>query len=85
MDERLRPVAAHVQTASAPVDRDELLQEVRRMLATSEEQQRQALDASVLSWLQDSQQTFVTNRDFNTFRREFEPSVRSVLYQQGNR
>jgi hypothetical protein len=83
LDDRLQPVAAHIQTASAPVDRGEVL----RLLAQSEARQRQALNASLLSWLEDSQQTFVTNRDFNTFRREeWGPIARSafVAFQQGS-
>jgi len=81
MDQQLKPIAAHVQAVSArSSDRDELLQEMRRMVATSEQRQRQALNASMLNWLQDSQQTFVTNREFNAFRREeLGPSVRSAL------
>ena len=83
LDERLQPVSAHIQTTSAPVDRGEVL----RLIAQSEARQRQALNASLLSWLEDSQQTFVTNRDFNTFRREeWGPIARSafVAFQQGS-
>jgi hypothetical protein len=80
VDQQLKPIAAHVQAISARSDRDTLLQEMRRMVATSEQRQRQALNASMLNWLQDSQQTFVTNREFNAFRREeLGPSVRSAL------
>jgi anti-sigma factor RsiW len=80
VDQQLKPIAAHVQAIGARSDRDVLLQEMRRMVATSEQRQRQALNASILNWLQDSQQTFVTNREFNAFRREeLGPSVRSAL------
>jgi anti-sigma factor RsiW len=85
MEEQLRPVAAHVQAAGPAIDREELLREVQALVAQSEDRQRQALNASMLSWLQDSQQTFVTNRDFNTFRREeLSPMLRLVGFQQGS-
>lgn len=84
LDQQLKPIAAHAQAASA--DREALLREMQRLVTTSEARQRQALNASMLNWLQDSQQTFVTNRDFNTFRREeLGPLARSVSYRQGNR
>jgi hypothetical protein len=79
LDQQIKPLAAHLQT-TARHDREAMLQEVRRLVSTSEERQRQALNASMLNWLRDSQQTFVSNRDFNTFRREeLGPSVRSAL------
>jgi hypothetical protein len=88
MEEQLRPLAAHVRAVRADeLAHEAILGEVRRLVATSEDRQRQALNTSLLNWLRDSQQTFVTSRDFNTFRQELGPSVRSafVAYQQGNR
>ena len=64
---------------------------MRRLVATSEERQREALNASILNWnrawLRDSQQTFVTNRQFNTWRKELGPSVHSALvaFQQNDK
>jgi hypothetical protein len=87
MDRRVSPLAAHVQTASVAENRDDLLREMRRLVATSEERQREALNASILNWLRDSQQTFVTNRQFNTWRKELGPSVHSALvaFQQNDK
>ena len=88
VDQRVTPLAAHAQSASATVDRDDLLREMRRLVATSEERQREMLNANILNWLRDSQQTFVTNRQFNTWRKdELGPSVHSALvaFQQSSK
>ncbi len=87
VDQRITPIAAHVQSASATAGRDELLGEMRRLVATSEERQRAALNASIFNWLRDSQQTFVTNRQFNTWRKELGPSMHSALvaFQQSEK
>jgi hypothetical protein len=76
MEQRIKPIAAHVQVVSAQSDHQALMQEVRRLVATSEDRQRQALNASMLNWLQDSQRTFVTNRQL---RDELYPSFRKAL------
>jgi hypothetical protein len=61
MDQRLQPAPAHLQTVSSGPSREELLQEVQRMLAASELR-------VMRSMLQDSQRTFVTQSKFNSFR-----------------
>jgi hypothetical protein len=84
MDQRLAsPVAAHSQTVSTTLNRDELLQEMQRMLAASERRVMQSM-------LQDSQRTFVTQSRFNSFRNSELPALvhweaAQASQQQGNR
>jgi hypothetical protein len=77
MDLRLQPVAAHVQTVSAGVSREDLLQEVQRMLATSEQR-------VIGKLLQDSQRTFVTQSKFNSFRSSELPALVHWEYTQAS-
>ena len=90
MDQRLQPVAAHVQTVSAGVNRNDLLQEVQRLIATSEERQRQAMSRNNNLWLQDAQKTFVMNSSFRRFvDRDLPAQVRwemtQAAQQQGSK
>jgi hypothetical protein len=79
--DRLQPVAAHPQRVAVGPSREELLRDMQRLLATSEQKQRQELNASMLKMLQDSQRTFVTNSRFNSYVNEFGPRLRYELSQ----
>jgi hypothetical protein len=68
MNQRLQPVPAHVQTVSTAVNREDLLQEMQRMLAVSEQR-------VMRSMLLDSQRTFVTQSKFNSFRNSELPAL----------
>ena len=88
IDQRLLPVAAHVR-ASSDVSRDQFMQEVQRMVASSEERQRQALATSMRTLLQDSEKTFVRRTKFDSFvNRDLDPLMRweiTQAMQQGGR
>ncbi len=83
IDQRMQPMAAHVQPVSIGVSREDLLQEVQRMLATSEQR-------VMRNMLQDSQRTFVTQSRFNNFRSGELPALvhweaTQVSQQQGSK
>jgi hypothetical protein len=58
MDARMQPVAAHVQPVATNVNRDELLQEMQRMIADERKGR-----------LQDSDRTYMRRANFEAFRR----------------
>ena len=68
MNQRLQPIAAHAQTVSTGSSREDLLLEVQRMLAASEQR-------VMRNMLQDSQRTFVTQSRFNNFRSSELPAL----------
>jgi hypothetical protein len=88
IDQRLQPIAAHVR-ASSGASKDDVMQEVQRLLASSEERQRQALATSMRTLLQDSEKTFVRRTKFDSFvNRELDPLMRweiTQAMQQGGR
>lgn len=77
LSQRVQAVPAHGPFVPAGLSREETL----RLIATSEERQRQALTASMRKLLQDSQATFMSNSQFNNFVTEFRPWLRSELTQ----
>jgi Putative zinc-finger len=85
LDERMRPMPAHVLTPAPAVNRDEILKEVQSMLAASEQRQQQALGASMRTLLQDSDRTFVRNANFRNELQRFHSEVALALQQQGGR
>ena len=89
VDQRIQPVAAHFRGQSAVMAKDEVMQEVQRLLASSEERQRQALATSMRTLLQDSEKTFVRRTKFDSFvNRDLDPMVRwevTQAMQQGGR
>jgi hypothetical protein len=88
LDERMRPMPAHMLTPEPAVNRDEILKEVQSMLAASELREQQALGASMRTLLQDSERTFVRNANFkNEVQRleRFHSEVALALQQQGGR
>ena len=88
VDQRIQPVAAHFRGQSAVVAKDEVMQEVQRLVASSEERQRQALATSMRTLLQDWK-TFVRRTKFDSFvNRDLDPMVRwevTQAMQQGGR
>ena len=85
LDERMRPMPAHVLTPGPPVSRDEILKEVQSMLAASEQRQQQALGASMRTILQDSERTFVRNANFRNEAERIRSEFALALQQQGGR
>jgi hypothetical protein len=89
IDQRLQPIAAHVRGPAAAAAKDEVIEEVQRLVASSEERQRQALTTSMRTLLQDSERMFVRRTKFDAFvNRELDPMVRwevTQAMQQGGR
>jgi hypothetical protein len=82
LDQRIQPIAAHVRGPATAVSRDELMQEVQRLLASSEERQRQALTTSMRTLLQDTEKTFVRRTKFDSFvNRELDPRIQWEVTQ----
>jgi anti-sigma factor RsiW len=83
LEQRLRPIAAHAQQAAGERSGEQVMQEVRALLAASEARQNQAVSRAVMSLLADSQDMFVTNKHFNTFKEQDLPSYVRVSYERG--
>src|SRR5262245_51987307 len=88
LDERMRPMPAHVLTPAPPVSRDEILKAVQSMLVASEQRQQQALGASMRTILQDSERTFVRNANYRNESQRIRSEVAQIalaLQQTGGR
>ncbi len=82
IDANAKPAQAQPQLASlSSADRDQLLRQMRQLIAASENRQQQARDSTMRVLLQDSENTYLRKARFN----QLQYQVSQVLQQQGGR